>query len=134
MTSPPSGAARFFFDANMIGVGRALARAIPGIVYPGHHDWPFAQGEDDRVWLAYVGDRGWCVIMRDKKIRTRATERAALEAHHVRAVVVATRKNLTIADNVSLLQTHWDDIRTVVAAPAALYHLTLRGLRRMVTY
>jgi len=125
---------RFFFDASLLGVARIMAQSHDRITYPGHSKWPFGQDEDDETWLQLVGDRGWCAIFRDKRIRYRTTERAALVRHRARAVVVATSRNLTIKDNVALLERHWSDVeRTLVDAPA-LYHLTSAGLRKKLTY
>ena len=125
---------RFFFDASLLGVARIMAQSHDRITYPGHSEWPFGQDEDDETWLQLVGDRGWCAIFRDKRIRYRTTERAALERHRARAVVVATSRNLTIKDNVALLDRYWSDVeQTLVDAPA-LYHLTAAGFRKKLTY
>jgi hypothetical protein len=124
----------FFFDANIIGVARSLEGRVQGIVYPGHPAWPFDQNTPDEVWLPYVGDSGWCAILRDKRIRYRPPERAALERHRVRAIVIATGRNLTIAQNETLLSDNWDEIEATLAKPPALYHLTKPGLRQVLRY
>jgi len=125
---------RFFFDASLLGVARIMAQSHDRITYPGHPEWPFDQDEDDETWLQLVGDRGWCAIFRDKRIRYRTTERAALERHRARAVVIATKQNLTIEGNVALPERFWGDVeQTLVGAPA-MYHLTSAGLREKLTY
>lgn len=125
---------RFFFDANLIGVARVMEQTHDRIVYPGHSDWPLNQEEGDDVWLPLVGDRGWCAIFRDQRIRYRRTERAALERHRVRSVVIATRQNLTIAENVDLLEEYWSGVEETFASEPALYHLTSAGVREKLKY
>ncbi|MFZ0492768.1 MAG: hypothetical protein WAM81_06155 [Acidimicrobiia bacterium] len=125
---------RFFFDANIIGVAGALEPEMSGIVYPGHADWPFDQDASDEIWLPYVGDSGWCAILRDKRVRYRRSERATLERYRVRAVVIATDRNLTIAENADLLRGNWTKIEATLSKPPAFYHLTARGLREVLRY
>lgn len=43
------------------------------------------QGLRDETWLLDVGQRGWCVLMKDDAIRRRPAERDALIAGGVRA-------------------------------------------------
>jgi hypothetical protein len=126
--------ARFFLDASVLGVAHRLESEVDGIVYPGHPDWPFPQDVSDAVWLSFVGDSGWCAVVRDKKIRYRTSERAALQRHLVRAVVVATNRNLTIAENGELLRENWQSIAATLSRPPALYHLTSSGLRSILRY
>jgi hypothetical protein len=125
---------RFFFDASIIGVAHALEDEISGILYPRHTDWPFDQDTPDEIWLSYVGDSGWCAVLRDKRIRYRHSERATMERHRVRAVVIATNRNLTIEHNASLLRDSWTRIEATLARPPAFYHLTAGGLREMLRY
>jgi hypothetical protein len=52
------------------------------------HDDHFAQGTPDALWLAEVGKRGWIVLTRDKRIRRRVTELAAIVQAKVGAFVL----------------------------------------------
>lgn len=125
---------RIFFDASLIGVARALESHHGGIVYPGHAEWPYSQEAPDEVWLRYVGERDWCAILRDKRIRYRSPQQAALEEYKVRAVVIATSRNLTIAENVNLLLDSWDEIWDSLNGPPSYMHLTQAGLKTMLEY
>lgn len=127
-------APKIFFDASLIGVARVVELQDDRIVYPGHPLWPYDQTVDDEVWLQYVGDHGWCAILRDKKIRYREAEKAALERHEVRAVVIATGRNLTIADNAALLTKYWAGIADLFGSPPGYYHLTMSGLSLRLEY
>ena len=49
-------ASRFFVDENDLGLGKALAEANYGVVYPGHVELPDVQrGSVDDEWLQVVG-------------------------------------------------------------------------------
>lgn len=104
------------------------------IVHPGHADWPYDQDEADEVWIPYVGGESWLTILRDRKIRFRNAERAALIANRVRAINVATKANLTIDQAVDLLQSNWSDIERTLESAPAFYHLTMAGLKEMLSY
>ena len=48
----------------------------------------FPQNTPDEVWLSSVGDRGWVVLTKDKRIRHREVEREALLRSGVAAFVL----------------------------------------------
>ncbi len=52
------------------------------------HDDHFALDAPDEVWLQGVGQRGWVVLTKDKNIRYRGRELAALKVHGVRAFIL----------------------------------------------
>lgn len=125
---------RIFFDASLVGVARVLEGQVEGIVYPGHPEWPYSQDAPDEVWLRHVGERDWCAIFRDRRVRYRRWQRAVLEEYKVRAVVVATTKNLSIEENVALLLQSWNDIEMSLDGPPSYMHLTKAGLKTMLEY
>ncbi|MBI5510418.1 MAG: hypothetical protein HY903_16805 [Deltaproteobacteria bacterium] len=52
------------------------------------HDDVFTQDAFDEVWLTRAGTEGWIVLSKDRRIRYRANEHAALKAAKVRAFVL----------------------------------------------
>ena len=86
------------------------------------------------MWLRHVGDNDWLTIVRDKRMRYRTTEKAALVRHRVRVVVVATSQNLNIDQTVDLLTSHWHAIEAALVDPPAFYHLTMTGLSKKLDY
>ena len=54
-----------------------------------HHDERFAPDAPDEEWLTEAGRQGWIVVTRDRMIRRRQNELAALRAGKVVAFVVA---------------------------------------------
>jgi len=53
------------------------------------HDDHFRQDTTDEEWLRQVGEQGWIVLTKDKQIRRRSHERAALIQAGVKAFVLA---------------------------------------------
>jgi hypothetical protein len=47
----------------------------------GHH---FAAGTEDFVWLPFVGQHGWIVLTKDKRIRFNQLEKTAVRRYYVR--------------------------------------------------
>ena len=48
------------------------------------HGQHFTPGTEDLVWLPFVGERGWILITKDKRIRFNELEKAAVLQHRVR--------------------------------------------------
>ena len=75
-----------------------------------------------------------CAVVRDKKLRYRPAERAALEHFRVRVVNVTVRRNLTSDGYTELLERYWTDLESVLTDPPAYYHLIGEGLKKMLDY
>jgi hypothetical protein len=88
---PPDGTV-FFIDRSL-GIDPIRTELVNVGLIVEIHDDHFARDEEDRVWLRKVGDRGWVVLTKDKRIRYRPLEAAALAASNVR-VFVLTAGNL----------------------------------------
>jgi hypothetical protein len=48
------------------------------------HGQHFLPGAEDTVWLPFVGQQGWVLLTKDKKIRYNELEKAAILQHRVR--------------------------------------------------
>lgn len=125
---------RVFFDASLLGAARELATRWPFIVHPGHPDWPLKQDAADAEWLELIGTLGWVAVMRDKRIRYRPGERAALTSHRVRVVNLTTKRNLGIQEQLQVIEPKIIAIRSLGDEAAAYYHLTLGGLELKLRY
>jgi len=68
------------------------------------HDDHFARDEEDRIWLQTAGRRGWVVLTKDKRLRYRPLEFAALRASSAR-VFILTAGNLRGTDIASVFVT-----------------------------
>ena len=86
----------YFTDENLLGLGKLLQRSgRDDVVYPGHENLPeVPRGADDLAWLPIVGDRGFIVLSRERRIRTRPAELRAYHEHGVRSVWVGAKPDL----------------------------------------
>ena len=66
------------------------------------HDDHLPRDAPDERWIALVGRRGWIAVTRDKNVRYRAAELAAIKRHSARVLVVRA-KNATGSDIADLL-------------------------------
>ena len=124
---------RFFVDADLLGVGMALAQLRKDVTYPGH---PAAEGivqdTTDPVWLPIVGGKGWIAITKDRHIRSRPGEILAVYQAAVRLVVITGNRRMNSFDRMRLLLRHWDEIEDLDTLPGPwIWSLTQGGLRQM---
>jgi predicted nuclease of predicted toxin-antitoxin system len=91
VAKPPEGTV-FFIDRSL-GVDPIRAELVKAGLVVEIHDDHFNRDEEDRVWLATAGGRGWVVLTKDQKLRYRPLEIEALRASKAR-VFVLTAGNL----------------------------------------
>lgn len=86
----------YFADKNTLGLGKLLRRSgRKDVVYPGHEDLPeIPRGTDDLEWLPIVGARGFIVLTRERRIRSRPAELRAYHEHGVRSVWIGAKQDL----------------------------------------
>ncbi len=71
----------FFIDENL---SPALAAGMKGFGESVIHlSGNFPRGTEDVVWLKFVGEKGMAVVTRDKRMRWRPAELAAVKVHRV---------------------------------------------------
>jgi hypothetical protein len=84
-------------------------------VFPGHADLTEVPRQTaDDAWLPIVGTRRLVVITRDKRIRYRPVERMAWVSDGVRGFVLTGRLSQNTAQSLSLLETHWERIESII--------------------
>jgi hypothetical protein len=114
MTADPAEL-RFFVDESALGLGKALAIAWRDVVHSGHTLIPQAPvGALDTEWIPAVAARGLVVIARDKRIRTKPAELAALKRSGLRVFWIAGKKDLSTWDSLVRLVWRWNDIEDVL--------------------
>lgn len=100
--SQPEQPPRFFVDRSL---GR---RAVPEALRAGgwdlitlaeHYGMPADERVADIEWIEEAARRGWPILMKDKRIRHRQAESAAVVQHKARCFVI-TRGDLPSADMV----------------------------------
>ena len=64
----------------------------------------------DREWIPDVGARGWLVVSKDKKIRTRPEERRAVKENNVGCFILNYRQPLTRWEILKLVTSTLDEM------------------------
>lgn len=104
---------RYFFDENLLPIGRALAAVRSDVVHPGHERLPQVQrGAKDPEWLPVVGAEGLDLVVftQDKRIRTKPGELLLLQQHGVRVMNFAPKKDRDRWAKFVLIVRSWDRI------------------------
>ena len=110
---------RFFLDRSL---GR---KAVPGalrgdgwdlITLAEHYGMPADEQVADTEWIEEAAKRGWPILMKDKRIRHRQAEIAAVVEHKARCFVI-TRGDLPSADMVQRFITNKGAILVAAAQP-----------------
>jgi hypothetical protein len=115
---PREVGARFFFDENLLPVGRALAAVRGDVVFPGHPGAPeFPPGVQDVEWVAIAGRQGLIAITRDRKIRTRPVERQVVLDSGARLVCITGKQNLNMWQRLDAVVRAWPAIEDVTGQP-----------------
>lgn len=113
--TPDPAQLRFFCDESALGVGKALTIARKDVVHTGHPLLPeIPLGTEDVDWMPAVAARGLVVVARDRRIRTKPAELAALRAHGLRVFWIAGKKDLTNWDALVRLVRRWPEMERVI--------------------
>lgn len=92
---------RYYFDADILGVGKLIAGLRPDCTYPGDtgatphkRERPAciisSPATPDAEWLGPVSQQGWLIITRDRHIQSRPAEIGAVVQHHARMVALSS--------------------------------------------
>ncbi|MDY7101767.1 MAG: hypothetical protein S0880_11320 [Actinomycetota bacterium] len=108
-SQPPDGAAyRFFFDENLLPVGRHLAKTRNDVLHPDHPGIPEVRcGAKDFEWLPIVGARRLVLITRDKRIRREPAELLHFQRFGVRGFVLTGKNELSRDQKIALIERRW---------------------------
>jgi len=109
---PPDPASlRLFVDESLLGLGKALTIARRDVIHAGHPLIPeVPYGALDPIWMPAVATRGLAVLIRDRHIRTKPAEIAALRNHNLRVMWLAGKRDLTTWGYLDRIVRRWDDI------------------------
>jgi len=99
----------------MIFIDRSVPKGVAAALKEVRDDvrWfedEFDHDTKDTVWLPEVGRRGWIVISRDKKIRTRPAERQALLEARAGCFILTQKQHPTRWDYLKLLAATLDEM------------------------
>ena len=131
-------AIRFYIDADLLGMAKVLVMVRADVTYPGD---PGGAGVDGRLrppcpieprakdaqWIPEVASHGWVVITRDRHIRHRPAERAALVSAGARHVTLDAAKQLDRWGQLEIVVTQWQEIEKLVELPGPWTHSASRN-------
>jgi len=111
---------RFYFDADVLGLGKIIASLRPDCTFPGDpgtrlngRDRPPCQVTDtavlDTIWIPVVAKAGLAIITRDSAIQ-RSRELRAVRDARAKMFALSPRDATTKWAQLELLMTRWRDI------------------------
>ncbi len=132
---------RFYFDADILGLGKALARLRPDMTYPGdpgagihkrvRPPCPITTTSiPDNEWIPEVSRRGWLIITRDSRIQGHRAEIAAVRDNDARMIALAGRDAGGVWAQLEVFFTQWRRIEAKLDEPGPFVYTASRtGLR-----
>jgi hypothetical protein len=73
-----------YLDENLHNCKPILEALVQRAVKHERHLEHFQPGTQDSVWLPFVGQQGWILLTKDKRIRFNQLEKTAIRRYHVR--------------------------------------------------
>ncbi len=118
-------AIRFYFDADVIGLGKLIVQVRPDVTYAGDRGGvgidrrprppsPIIPSVPDPDWIPKVAAMGWLVITRDRHMLSRPAERQEIVqsgARHIR--LDPSRGQLSKWDQLEILMIRWRSIEAI---------------------
>jgi hypothetical protein len=116
--SRPAGV-RYYFDADVLGLGKILAGTRTDTTYPGdpggpvkgrryRQSCPITNPEtDDDIWIPETARQGWLVITRDRAIQDNRREIEAVRGSGARMVTLAGREAIGTFQQLEVLMCNW---------------------------
>ncbi|MCY3559911.1 MAG: hypothetical protein OXH20_01870 [bacterium] len=128
---------RFYFDADILGLGRLLASLRADCTYPGDSGSVIHRRErppclvttpdiPDQDWIPLVADAGYLIVTRDRLISRRVAERQAVVQHRARMVVLAARDAQTVWAQLEVVMSQWRRIESLLGRPGPFIVRTSR--------
>src|SRR5947207_2100781 len=117
-------AIRFYIDADLLALAKSLVQARYDVTYPGdpgdrNRNRPACvinAGAKDPDWIPQVAANDWVAITRDRNVARTPAEKAAVQRHGLRMVVLDVRKDPTTWGELSIVTTRWSDIDQLTSA------------------
>lgn len=135
---------RWYVDADLKGLAKVLVQARADITYPGDpgdvgglDGFPrpacsIHQDEKDEVWIPQVAAAGWVVLTRDRHMRHRPAEKAAIVKHAARVVRLEARQPLNKWGQLEIVASQWRRLEELADLPGPWVYSVSRtgGARR----
>jgi len=109
--SPPEDFV-LYLDENLHNCKPILDVLVQQSIGHERHGDHFAPGTEDAVWLPFVGQNGWILLTKDKRIRFNQLEKLAVRRHRVREFYFSSG-NYTGAEMADILSNALPKMRKV---------------------
>ncbi len=124
---------RFYFDADILGLGKLLASLRPDCTFPGdpgtvihNRQRPACSVKSpaahDTVWIPQVTSEGLLIITRDAKIQ----RRVAVRDHGATMVALASADATTVWAQLEVFMNQWRAIEKLHGLPGAFIYRASR--------
>lgn len=132
---------RFYFDADVLGLAKALAILRSDITYPGdpggtvhkrqRPPCPITETQTlDTEWLPEVARRGWLIVTRDSRIQNHPAEIAAVRDNDARMIALAGKEAIGTWAQLEVFMCQWRAIERHAKDPGPfIFSATRTSLR-----
>jgi PIN domain-containing protein len=132
---------RFYFDADVLGLAKAIIQLRPDCTYPGdpggvvhkrlRPPCPITSASVlDRDWIPEVARQGWLIITRDRHIRDHRAEISAVHRHGAKMITLAGEEARGTWDQLEILMCQWRAIERSIDEPGPfIYRATRTALK-----
>lgn len=117
---------RFYVDADILGLAKALASLRSDVTYPGmpggdkvggrlREACPIAStATKDTVWIPETAARGWLILTRDSAIQGNRPEVQAVRESGARMIAMSGKDAVRTWDQLALVMKRWNKIEALL--------------------
>jgi PIN like domain len=135
---------RFYFDADILGLGKLIANVRADVTYPGdpgavlHKRRRLAcpitsPHTEDTAWIPVVAQAGWVTITRDRHIQDHRAELAAVRENRLRMVALSAPEARTTWEQLEVVMCQWRAIEALADSEGPLLCLATRTSFRPIS-
>jgi hypothetical protein len=141
---PKPATARFYIDADVLGLAKVLVSLRPDVTYPGDPGGTIHRRQrppcsitdpqtEDSVWIPETARQGWLIITRDSGIQHHRAEIEAVRSSNARMIVLAGEEAKNTWLQLEIVMCQWRAIERRLEEPAPfIYTATRTALRPVI--
>jgi PIN like domain len=135
---------RFYFDADVLGLAKVVARLRNDATYPGDPGASIHRrvrppclitdpATPDRLWIPDVARQGWLIITRDSRIQDHRAEVSAVREHGAKMVALTGKDARSTWEQLEVFMRQWRGIDDLVdLAGPFIWRATRSGMSRVL--
>jgi hypothetical protein len=127
---------RYYFDADVRGVGLILGGIRPDVTYPGdpgavihkreRPPCPITSEVKDSVWIPQIAVSGWLIITRDRHIQAHRAEIDAVRDYGAKMIALSSEEASNNFAQLEILMCRWRDVESLVDRPGPFIYTATR--------